>query len=387
MKHFRKNGGFTLVELMVSILVGTLITGAAVTVLLLGLRIHKSSTDTASRQNTTRIVLTVMENLAEEGKITDVDMENYDWKISANGTVLMSYSFDMQKGHGTIYTGSVENKNVMLDNVLHSYVELNEKGLLTFSIENEDGAFSSSVYCRTAVISASGSADLGDDAVGKGEADNVIDDAEKIKDTSAARAEFLKVLLTQKDRKIFGITTSNPGLILDDNGVSTGKYYTEWYIGTSYSDDDSDSDGDGDRNGWNENTPWCAAYISWCLNRIGDAYVTAPTNRTAVDGNGSRWYANVDTFWEEMRDASNGIGTYCTRIKNFGDTYIPTPGDLVFFDWIINAEENPQHMGVVLSVSGDTIFTIEGNTAGRVALRKYAVSDERILGYGVLNWK
>jgi len=373
MKHFRKNDGFTLVELMVSILVGTLITGAAVTVLLLGLRIHKSSTDTASRQNTTRIVLTVLENLAEEGKITDVRTSLNSWEViekkAGIENVLLSYDALKQ----AIYTGKAptavdEEGSPILKDVYASHISLEER-LLVFSVQTEDGSYTSSVYCRTVELT-----EIEDEEDKKEEEDAVtpednIDDSETKK---VARVAFLNKLLSQKDRTVISTVTYNPGLILteakDSNGdvipnayVSTGKYYTDWYIG-----------GYENNPGWNKDTPWCAAYVSWCLeqmrltNHIGDA----PK------------FANVDLFWEAAKNNTNGIKEYFKR-----EAKTPQPGDLVFFDWIINAEENPQHMGVVLSVSGDTIFTIEGNTAGRVALRKYAVSDERILGYGVLNWK
>jgi hypothetical protein len=68
----------------------------------------------------------------------------------------------------------------------------------------------------------------------------------------------------------------------------------------------------------------------------------------------------------------------------------PNPGDLVFFDWITDdGIQNPQHVGVVLQVmqdeeGNDVIITIEGNSAGRVAVRSYRLDDPRILGYGLL---
>jgi len=69
---------------------------------------------------------------------------------------------------------------------------------------------------------------------------------------------------------------------------------------------------------------------------------------------------------------------------------------VIFLDWTVDDIRNPQHVGVVLYVEGGYVYTIEGNVAasytdggryGTVGLRKYAVDDPRILGYGVLDWK
>ena len=57
---------------------------------------------------------------------------------------------------------------------------------------------------------------------------------------------------------------------------------------------------------------------------------------------------------------------------------------MIFFDY---DGLDPDHVGIVLTVVDDYIYTIEGNTADMVAVRKYTVNDPRIMGYGVLDWK
>ena len=74
-------------------------------------------------------------------------------------------------------------------------------------------------------------------------------------------------------------------------------------------------------------------------------------------------------MWRERGDANN----------------MPIPGDYVFFDW--DGGTDPDHVGAVLCVEGDFLYTIEGNSGGRVALNCYPKNDPRIMGYGVLNWK
>ena len=156
---------------------------------------------------------------------------------------------------------------------------------------------------------------------------------------SFARNNFLKQLASQ-----FGSTGEIIG-----GGLSTFKYYTEWYVG-GYPADGS----------WNADTPWCASYISWCIEQVN----------LSIRSNIPR-YANVDNFilhfWEE---------TWLSPAST------PTPGDLVFFG-VFN---DPNHMGVVLAVENGYIYTIEGNANDVVGIRKYKQNDASILGYGILNW-
>ncbi|MBQ3257723.1 MAG: CHAP domain-containing protein [Oscillospiraceae bacterium] len=156
---------------------------------------------------------------------------------------------------------------------------------------------------------------------------------------SFARNNFLKTLASQ---------VGSTGEIIG-GGLSTFKYYTEWYV-DGYPEDGS----------WNADTPWCASYISWCIEQVN----------LSIRSNIPR-YANVDNFilhfWEE---------TWLVPAST------PTPGDLVFFG-ILN---DPNHMGVVIAVEDGYIYTIEGNVNDVVGIRKYKQNDPGILGYGILNW-
>ena len=157
--------------------------------------------------------------------------------------------------------------------------------------------------------------------------------------SSFARNNFLKMLASQ---------IGSTGEIIG-GGLSTYKYYTEWYI-DGYPEDRS----------WNENTPWCASYISWCLDQVNlSLRTTAPR------------YANVDNFILHFEEDSWLV-----------PASTPTPGDLVFFG-VLN---DPNHMGVVIAVEGGYVYTIEGNANDVVGVRKYRADDASILGYGVLNW-
>ena len=56
-------------------------------------------------------------------------------------------------------------------------------------------------------------------------------------------------------------------------------------------------------------------------------------------------------------------------------------GDIIFFDWVNNGTID--HVGIVESVSGGTVNTIEGNSGDKVARRSYRIGSSNIYGYGV----
>lgn len=69
------------------------------------------------------------------------------------------------------------------------------------------------------------------------------------------------------------------------------------------------------------------------------------------------------------------------------DAYRPSTGDVIFYDWDDNGVGGdtgwPEHVGIVVSVSGNTIKIIEGNKSDSVSYRKIAVNGRYIRGYGV----
>mgnify|MGYP004724845229 FL=1 len=161
----------------------------------------------------------------------------------------------------------------------------------------------------------------------------------------AARFAFLQKLAGQYDSR---------GEILPEN-TSPYKYFSEWYIG-NYAD----------HPGWNQYTPWCGCFLSWAADQ----------KKASIDGKPPR-FANVDDGMKRFQDGSYG------QWRDSGTT--PIPGDYVFFDW--DRDSDPDHVGAVLCVDGNQLYTIEGNSGGRVALNCYPKNDPRIMGYGVLNWK
>lgn len=341
----KRNEGFTLVELLVAMVVGSIVTLAATSVLLLGLRYNAISIGAAQRQNTTRIIMSLLEGVASEGIISEVDSRLDGWVVHGQpegeqikGPIILQYI-----AKDRIICTSDTN-NPLLEGVIASQITISDKGLLTVSVETEDGSYVSSIHCRTFDL-----IEGNDQSVQPTLPEEFYEPPEN---PTNQKDLFIQALLSQYPEN----GMPNPGVILDEDGVSTSWYYAQWYIGSQTA------------SGWDSSTPWCACYISWALveSRIP----------SGVDGR-DKWYANVDEFMEYF---TNGSFNETASWSNAS----PATGDLVFFDW--EGGNDPEHVGVVLMENGDFIYTIEGNSAGLVAMRMYSAKDPAIIGYGKLNF-
>lgn len=331
----RNNSGFTMIELLVTIAVSFIVLSAAATLLLLGLRVHKTTQKEAEEQQTVRIVLSALEELSASGKIYRVEPLSDGWQLQgkdsdgAAGAVLLRYN------SGTLTSGQ-SGDQVLLDNLRGARVDL-DGSLVTFTFSTAAHSYSTSVFCRTGIDG---------DSVDKEDAQEKLDNPTlpTLPSTTEkdARFAFLKKLAGQKDSR---------GEIIGGSG-----YFSEWYIG-NYAD----------HPGWNQYTPWCGCFLSWGADQL----------KTSINGNPPR-FANVDEGMKLFRDEDGRFGQWHER------TYTPIPGDYVFFDW--DGRNDPDHVGAVLCVEGNFLYTIEGNSGGRVAVHRYDLNDQRIVGYGVLDW-
>lgn len=334
----RNNSGFTMVELLVTVAVSSIVLAAAASLMLLGLRVHQTTQKEAGEQQTVRIVLSALEDLSASGKIYRVEPLSDGWQLqgkTADGTpgaVLLRYK------SGTLTSGA-SGDQVLLDNLRGARVDL-DGSLVTFTFATAAHSYSTSVFCRTGIEG---------DSVGKVEAQEKLENPTLPTLPSTvekdARFAFLKTLAGQYDSR---------GEIKDGSG-----YFSEWYIG-NYANNP----------GWNQYTPWCGCFLSW----------GAEQQRDTINGDPPR-FADVDEGMEKFKDS---------RMWREGGA-TPIPGDYVFFDWDGRNDpdggKDPDHVGAVLCVEGNFLYTIEGNSGGRVAVQRYLLSDPRIVGYGVLNWK
>ena len=337
----RNNSGFTMVELLVTVAVSSIVLAAAASLMLLGLRVHQTTQKEAGEQQTVRIVLSALEDLSASGKIYRVEPLSDGWQLQGKtaggtpGAVLLRYN------SGKLTSGT-SGDQVLLDNLRGARVDL-DGSLVTFTFATAAHSYSTSVFCRTGIEG---------DSVGKAEAEDILTKeptlpestkvSEKEKD---ARFAFLKTLAGQYDSR---------GEIKNGSGDYT--YFSQWYI-----------NGYDGNPGWNQYTPWCACFLSW----------GAEQQRDTIDGDPPK-FADVDKGMASFKESG--------KWRNPNDAHnMPIPGDYVFFDW--DGKSDPDHVGAVLCVEGNFLYTIEGNSGGRVAVQRYDLNDKRIVGYGVLKWK
>ena len=334
----RNNSGFTMVELLVTVAVSSIVLAAAASLMLLGLRVHQTTQKEAGEQQTVRIVLSALEDLSASGKIYRVEPLSDGWQLqgkTADGTpgaVLLRYN------SGTLTSGT-SGDQVLLDNLRGARVDL-DGSLVTFTFATAAHSYSTSVFCRTGIEG---------DSVGREEAEDILKDPPTLPDSAtltemekAARFAFLQKLADQYDSR---------GEI--KSGDSTYTYFSEWYI-----------DGYEGHPGWNQYTPWCGCFLSWAADQ----------QKASIDGDPPK-FADVD----------KGMADFKAQDKWRERGATPIPGDYVFFDW--DRGSDPDHVGAVLCVKDGFLYTIEGNSGGRVAVNRYSLSDSHIVGYGVLNWK
>lgn len=352
----KRNEGFTLVELLVAMVVGSIVTLAATSVLLLGLRYNAISIGAAQRQNTTRIIMSLLEGVASEGQIKGVESNLQGWTVlGTDDFSILSYD----GGKKVIYTS--DSDSPLLEGVYASYIELNSDNLLTVYVETEDGTYTSSIYCRMNKPDPKEKNEEGTDT--EEEVSGDIGQAIQGGTITGTVKDFIEILLSQRSL-VNGVP--NPGTIVYTNSegkpTGTGPYYAQWYADAMWHPED----GLQTVAGWDSSTPWCACFISWALteSRISSGVTDHQW-----------WYANVDEFMAYFQNRTNGSGWKTDQAAT---------GDLVFFDW--EGGNDPEHVGVVLMENGDFIYTIEGNSAGLVAMRMYSTDDPAIIGYGSLVW-
>lgn len=108
--------------------------------------------------------------------------------------------------------------------------------------------------------------------------------------------------------------------------------------------------------------PWCCVFVSWVFNKAGALNMI---KKTASCADMMQWFKDKGQFIEKIQK--------------------PRQGDLVFFKFGTNGRAS-DHIGIVESVNGSVINTIEGNTSinsqnnGGEVMQRQRFS--KIVGYG-----
>lgn len=102
---------------------------------------------------------------------------------------------------------------------------------------------------------------------------------------------------------------------------------------------------------------WCHSFISWCARQAGIGTDIVP--KTASTDAGMSWYKQKKRF----------------KLKG---SYTPERNDIVYF------KTGRSHAGIVERVSGNMLYTIEGNSSDMVKRRSYPLTEGTITGYGIV---
>lgn len=113
--------------------------------------------------------------------------------------------------------------------------------------------------------------------------------------------------------------------------------------------------------GFDSREEWCACFVSWCADQCG-LIENGTFPRFSLCSAGMSWF-QVNGKWQ-------------------GNTYQPSSGTIIFFDW--NGDGNPDHVGIVEKCENGRVYTVEGNSGDAVRQRNYVVDNIKILGYGII---
>lgn len=159
----------------------------------------------------------------------------------------------------------------------------------------------------------------------------------------------INILLSSPNDKLWGLliygTNSENYKLVDiakqQVGNKGGEKFWRWY-------------------GFDKRVAWCAIFVSWVANEVVELNVNIP--RFALVSDGVNWYKQ-NNRWRD-------------------NDYNPKAGDIIFFDW--EKDEKVNHVGIVVSVDKDKIYTVEGNSINDQCLeRHYQINEDIIYGYGI----
>lgn len=110
---------------------------------------------------------------------------------------------------------------------------------------------------------------------------------------------------------------------------------------------------------------------AWCATAVSSAFIAT--------GNASI-FPCVECSCYYMMEKAKAAGLWVED-----DGYIPTPGDVVLYDWqdtgVGDNQGHPDHVGIVSSVNASTIVVVEGNKDDKIGTRRFIVNSKYIRGF------
>jgi uncharacterized repeat protein (TIGR02543 family) len=116
-------------------------------------------------------------------------------------------------------------------------------------------------------------------------------------------------------------------------------------------------------------TAWCAYFVSWC-GKIAASNLFTKSFGTAKDmavymcnNNQGKLYYFTDAVKTSLDNKNAGTPDYSTGnyISTSRSSFTPQKGDLIIFNWESSGGFYWDHIGIVTSVSGNTVYYADGN--------------------------
>lgn len=114
------------------------------------------------------------------------------------------------------------------------------------------------------------------------------------------------------------------------------------------------------------NDPWCAIFVSAMWEYLGP----------------NKWFP-YECSCTKMIEKLKAEGRFAF-INNIHNSSELNPGWLIFYDW--ERDGSPDHVGFIREVDGNNITTIEGNYGDHVQSNRIIFGNQRIYGYGILDY-
>ena len=112
---------------------------------------------------------------------------------------------------------------------------------------------------------------------------------------------------------------------------------------------------------------WCAMFVSWCANQVGIS--TSIISKYHYCPTGMDFFKNQGVFYYSSA---------------YGGSYTPRPGD-IFFEG--TSSTTSSHTGIVISVSGNSVYVVDGNCMNQVSYHDYSLTDSGLVGFARPNYK
>jgi len=139
---------------------------------------------------------------------------------------------------------------------------------------------------------------------------------------------------------------------------------------------------------------WCAEYLCWCVNQVdkdhGTSLLRSQYPMYSGSNTGKNWFIRQGRYIARNGNLDNWGYQWLKGESEFIQTgsYIPQPGDWVFFTW--DSDDDTDHVAMVEHCTRDQdghvyIHVLEGNVPSTVQRAVYDLTYNRILGYGTVH--